>query len=58
VSGRPYRFRASRRAFEHILKHRDLIWLTQPHKTCKHIGGLSIRLERSPWSFTIVWGSL
>ena len=40
VSGRPYRLRALRRALEHILSHRDRIWLTRPGDICKHIESL------------------
>jgi peptidoglycan/xylan/chitin deacetylase (PgdA/CDA1 family) len=38
--GRPYRMRQFRRAMEHILKHRDRIWLTRPRDICAHIEGL------------------
>lgn len=38
--GRPYRMRQFRRAMEHILKHRDRIWLTQPRDICSHIESL------------------
>jgi peptidoglycan/xylan/chitin deacetylase (PgdA/CDA1 family) len=41
VSGRPYRIRALRRAFEHIASHRDRIWLTRPRDICAHIEGLA-----------------
>jgi allantoinase len=37
VVGRPYRIRELRRAFEHILKQRDRIWLTRPGDICRHI---------------------
>ncbi|GGE31964.1 polysaccharide deacetylase [Agaricicola taiwanensis] len=40
VVGRPYRLRELRRAFEHILKHRDKIWLTRPGDICQHIESL------------------
>jgi hypothetical protein len=40
VIGRPYRIRRLRRAFEHILKHRDRIWLTRPRDICAHIESL------------------
>ena len=40
VVGRPYRIRQLRRAFEHILKQRDRIWLTRPGEICKHIESL------------------
>jgi len=41
VIGRPYRIRRLRRALEHILRHRDRIWLTRPGEICKHIEGLA-----------------
>ena len=37
VVGRPYRMRALRRAFEHILGQRDKIWLTRPGDSCAHV---------------------
>ncbi len=40
VVGRPYRMRELRRAFEHIQKYRDQIWLTRPGDICRHIQGL------------------
>jgi peptidoglycan/xylan/chitin deacetylase (PgdA/CDA1 family) len=40
VIGRPYRIRRLRRAFEHILKHRDRIWLTRPRDICAHVESL------------------
>lgn len=40
VVGRAYRIRALRRAFEHIVKHRDRIWLTRPRDICAHIESL------------------
>ena len=40
VVGRPYRIRPLRRAFEHIMKHRDKIWLTRPGDICAHIESL------------------
>ena len=40
VVGRPYRIRALRRAFEHILEQRDKIWLTRPGDICAHIEAL------------------
>ena len=30
ISGQPFRLRAIRRAIGHILKHRDVLWITQP----------------------------
>ena len=41
VVGRPYRIRQLRRAFQHILKHRDEIWLTRPGDICAHIESLA-----------------
>lgn len=38
--GRPYRIRALRKAFEHIMKHQDKIWLTRPGEICRHIESL------------------
>ncbi len=40
VTGRPYRLRRLRRAFEHIAAHRDVIWLTRPRDICRHIESL------------------
>lgn len=40
VVGRPYRIRELRRAFEHILRHRDRIWLTRPGDICRHVESL------------------
>lgn len=40
VIGRPYRIRRLRRAFEHIVKHRDRIWLTRPRDICAHVESL------------------
>lgn len=40
VVGRPYRLRQLRRAFQHILEHRDKVWLTRPSDICRHIESL------------------
>ncbi|WP_420565107.1 polysaccharide deacetylase family protein [Thalassobaculum sp.] len=40
VVGQPFRLRALRRAMEHILKHRDDIWVTTPGEIAKHCAGL------------------
>jgi hypothetical protein len=40
VTGRPYRIRQLRRAFQHILQHRDQIWLTRPRDICAHVESL------------------
>jgi peptidoglycan/xylan/chitin deacetylase (PgdA/CDA1 family) len=37
VMGRPYRIRQLRRVFEHILRHRDHLWLTRPRDICGYI---------------------
>ena len=37
VVGRPYRIRQLRRAFEHLKRHRDDIWLTRPRDICEHV---------------------
>ena len=36
IFGQPYRLHQLRRAFEHILAHRDKIWLTTPGKIARH----------------------
>ena len=41
VVGRPYRIRQLRRAMEHIIAHRDKIWLTRPRDICAFIESLS-----------------
>ena len=40
VVGRPYRIRELRRTFEHIIAHRDRIWLTRPGDICAHVESL------------------
>ena len=40
ILGQPYRVRQFRRVIEHILRHRDRIWLTRPGAICDHIEGL------------------
>jgi peptidoglycan/xylan/chitin deacetylase (PgdA/CDA1 family) len=40
VVGRPYRMRQLRRAFEHILRHRDRLWLTRPGEICTYVESL------------------
>jgi len=40
VTGRPYRLRRLRRAFQHILSARDRIWLTRPRDICAHVESL------------------
>ena len=44
VTGRPYRLRALRRAFQHILRHHRQIWLTRPGDICQHIESLDEHL--------------
>ncbi|MFM9968611.1 MAG: hypothetical protein ACKVQK_09465 [Burkholderiales bacterium] len=41
IVGRPYRLRRLRRALEHILQHRDEIWLARPRDICAHIENLA-----------------
>jgi allantoinase len=41
VTGRPYRIHRLRRAFEHILKQRDRIWLTRPREITAHVESLA-----------------
>jgi hypothetical protein len=40
VVGRPYRLPQLRRALEHVVRHRDRIWLTRPGEICAHVEGL------------------
>jgi allantoinase len=37
VVGRPYRLRELRRALEHVVRHRDRIWLARPGEICAHV---------------------
>jgi len=41
VFGRPYRIRRLRRALQHILEHRDRVWLTRPRDICAHVESLA-----------------
>jgi allantoinase len=41
VTGRPYRLRRLRRAFEHIARHRDRVWLTRPRDIAAHVESLA-----------------
>ncbi len=40
IAGRPYRIRQLRRAFQHILQHRDRIWLTRPRDIYAYVESL------------------
>ena len=40
VVGRPYRIRQLRRAFEHLGRHRDEVWLTRPRDICEFVENL------------------
>ena len=40
VLGQPYRLRQFRRVIEHILTHRDQVWITRPGEICKFIESL------------------
>ena len=41
IIGRPYRIRHLRRALQHILQHRNEIWLTRPRDICAHVETLA-----------------
>ena len=40
ILGQPYRLRQFRRVIEHIMKHRNQLWLTTPGAICQHIESL------------------
>ena len=40
VAGQAYRLRQFRRVIEHILKHRDRVWITRPGEICRFIESL------------------
>jgi hypothetical protein len=40
VVGRPYGLRQLRRGFEHILQHRERLWLTRPRDICAYVESL------------------
>jgi peptidoglycan/xylan/chitin deacetylase (PgdA/CDA1 family) len=40
VIGQPYRLAALRRALEHVLKHRDALWVTTPGAIAEHVAAL------------------
>jgi hypothetical protein len=40
VIGQPFRLRAFRRALEHILRHRELLWLTTPGEIARYCTSL------------------
>jgi hypothetical protein len=40
VIGQPFRLRALRRAMEHILRHRDKLWLTTPGEIAHYCANL------------------
>lgn len=40
IVGQPHRLRRFRRVIEHIVKHRDKIWLTHPGEICRYIESL------------------
>ena len=40
ILGQPYRARQFRRVIEHVLKHRDRIWLTHPGSICEYVESL------------------
>jgi hypothetical protein len=40
VIGQPFRLRAFRRAMEHILRHREQLWLTTPGEISRYCSNL------------------
>jgi allantoinase len=40
VIGRPYRLPQLRRALQHVVRHRDRIWLARPRDICAHVESL------------------
>ena len=40
VIGQPFRLRALRRALEHVLSHRDRLWITTPGEVARHCAAL------------------
>ncbi len=40
VIGQPFRLRALRRALDHVLRHRDRLWLTTPGEIARHCAAL------------------
>ncbi|HUF88218.1 MAG TPA: polysaccharide deacetylase family protein [Thermohalobaculum sp.] len=40
VIGQPFRLRAFRRAMEHIVRHRETVWLTTPGEIARHCASL------------------
>ena len=40
ILGQPYRLRQFRRVIEHIMQHRDELWLTTPGGICQYIESL------------------
>ena len=41
VLGQPHRLRRFRQVIEHILRHRDRIWLTRPGEICRFVETLA-----------------
>ena len=39
VVGQPFRLAALRRALDHVLRHRNKLWLTTPREIAKHCAG-------------------
>lgn len=42
LSGQPHRIRQLRQALEHIVRHRDQLWLTTPGAIAEHVAGLPV----------------
>jgi len=49
ILGQPYRLRQFRRVIEHIMKHRDEVWITTPGQICSHIESLPKGIVPSPY---------
>jgi hypothetical protein len=48
ILGQPFRLRQLRRAMQHILRHRDEIWLTQPGQIAAHVAQLPVGTVPGP----------
>ena len=40
IAGQPFRVRQLRRAFEHLAKHRDAVWITTAGRIAQHCSSL------------------
>jgi peptidoglycan/xylan/chitin deacetylase (PgdA/CDA1 family) len=48
ISGQPFRLRALRRAVEHVARHADTLWLTQPGRIAQHYANACPPIGRNP----------